>query len=134
MSTPQSTRSATQVTRGKVLTMICFEDLFLESGGTPVVYEGNTLVMKDDFPMEGCRRFRLVFEACNGEWRQGAYLCVEGSFVVNQQTVEGGIALWEDTAPASVQLETDTDAQTIEVRNVWDVGDGVMHSWHNGQL
>jgi hypothetical protein len=29
-------------------------------------------------------------------------------------------------------LEVIGKVSTIEVKNVWDVGDGVIHSWHNG--
>ena len=91
--------------------------MFETSAGKPIEYQGKTLVMMDDFPTEGATRLRLVFETCNGEWRQGVGLRIDGKFKVHGQTISKGIVLWHDTAP-----------QTVE----WDVGDGVIHSWHNG--
>ncbi len=40
--------------------------------------------------------------------------------------------LWQDTAPQTVDFEIIGKASTIEVKNMWDFGDGVMQSWHNG--
>jgi len=117
--------------------MVSFQQMFMESKGQPITYKGNTLVMADDFPLDGCRRLRLVFESCNGEWRQGVYMRIlhkKSNFIVKGQRIPGknGTVMWEDTAPQTVEFEADTDSAAVEVRNVWDVGDGVMHSWHNG--
>lgn len=58
----------------------------------------------------------------------------KSNFIVKGQRIPGknGTVMWEDTAPQTVEFEADTDSAAVEVRNVWDVGDGVMHSWHNG--
>jgi hypothetical protein len=112
--------------------MPSFEKMFMESKGKPIVYNGRTLVMGDDFPTQGASHFRLTFESCNGEWRQGVALDIEGKFKVNGQIIRRGIVLWHDTAPQTVELEVMGKVSTIEVKNVWDVGDGVIHSWHNG--
>lgn len=57
----------------------------------------------------------------------------EGKFKINDQIIRRGIVLWHDTAPQTVELEfLGKPSSTIEVKNVWDVGDGVIHSWHNG--
>lgn len=152
-----------------------FQSMFTESKGKPIVYEGETLVMCDDFPREGATRFRLVFETCNGkpvgehthtvpaqerrhqdrtpegffrtsedglapwrnllppgEWRQGVALTFEGKFKILSQIIRRGIVLWCDTAPQTIDFEVMGKPSTIEVKNVWDVGDGVIHSWHNG--
>jgi len=106
--------------------------MFEKSAGQPIVYNDKTLVMFDNFPMEGAATLRLVFEACSAEWRQGVALRFEGKFKVNGQIIRRGIVLWHDTAPQAVDLEVNGKVSTIEVKNVWDVGDGVIHSWHNG--
>jgi|SRR5579875_328792 hypothetical protein len=114
--------------------MPSFEPMFIKSRGKPIVYKGKTLIMGDDFPLEGANKFRLVFEECNGEWRQGVALNCKGSFVFRGESFDGtgGIVFWHDTAPQTVELEVIGKPSTIEVKNVWDVGDGVIHSWHNG--
>jgi hypothetical protein len=112
--------------------MISFEDLFLQSRGKPVVYNGKSLVMKDDFPCEGCRNFRLTIESAAADWKQGVLLRVDGRFEINEKRIDRSVVLWQSTAPDAVDISVQSNAPSIEVRNVWDVGDGVMHSWHNG--
>jgi hypothetical protein len=112
--------------------MPSFQEMFEKSAGKPIVYQDKTLVMMDDFPTEGAKTLRLVFEACNAEWRQGVGLRFEGKFKVNGQIIRRGIVVWQDTAPQTVDLEVIGKVSRIEVKNVWDVGDGVIHSWHNG--
>jgi hypothetical protein len=109
-----------------------FQEMFEKSAGKPIEYQGKTLVMMDNFPTEGAKQLRLVFEECNGQWRQGVALRFEGKFKINGQIIRRGIVLWHDTAPQTVELEVMGKPSTIEVKNVWDVGDGVIHSWHNG--
>jgi hypothetical protein len=154
-----------------------FQSMFTESKGKPIVYEGNTLVMLDDFPREGATKFRLVFETCNGkpfgehtqtvptqerrhqnrtpdgrffrtsedglapwrnllppgEWRQGVALTFEGKFKILGQIIRRAIVLWCDTAdPQTVEFEVVGKPATIAVKNIWDVGNGVIDSWHNG--
>jgi hypothetical protein len=112
--------------------MVCFEEMFRQSRGKPIVYQQMTLVMKDEFPTERCARFRFVFESCNSEWRQGAYLRINGTFTVNKQKIKNAVAFWQGTAPETVEFEAGPGVDLIEVRNIWDTGDGVMQSWHNG--
>ena len=112
--------------------MPSFQELFVKSAGKPIEYQGKTLVMFNDFPMEGAKRLCLVFEECKNKWRQGVALGFEGKFKVNGQIISKGMVLWYDTAPQTVELEVIGKISTIEVKNVWDVGDGVIHSWHNG--
>lgn len=113
--------------------MPSFERRFLEARGKPIEYGGNTLILVDDFPTLGETRLRLVFETCNGEWRQGVSLRVrqKGSLTVNGQRLKHTVC-WHDTAPQTVDFEVVGNVSAIEVKNVWDVGNGVMDSWHNG--
>jgi hypothetical protein len=112
--------------------MPSFEDMFMKTAGKPIEYQGKTLVMFDDFPTEGARRLRLVFEECTSEWRQGVALRFQGKVKVNGQIIRRGFMLWHDTAPRTVELELIGKIASIQVKNIWDVGNGVIESWHNG--
>lgn len=114
------------------MAMVSFQSMFEKSAGKPIEYQGKTLVMLDRFPTKGATRLRLVFESCNGEWRQGVALRIDGKFKVHGQSINKGVVLWHDTAPEFVDLEIPPRVSSVEVNNVWDVGDGVIHSWHNG--
>jgi hypothetical protein len=107
--------------------------MFIASNGRPIVYQGKKLVMVDFFPTQGAKKLRLVFEQCNAEWRQGASLRIrkEGEILMNGQSVKHAVC-WQDTAPQVVDFEVTKSAPALEVKNVWDVGDGVIESWHNG--
>lgn len=112
--------------------MPSFQEMFEVSAGKPIEYQGRTLVMFDDFPTEGATQLRLIFEECKGDWRQGVALRIEGKFNLNKQIINKGIVLWQDSAPQTVEMELVGKPPTLEVKNVWDTGDGVIHSWHNG--
>ena len=112
--------------------MPSFQEMFEKSTGKPIAYQGQILVMMDVFPTDGATTLRLVFEECKAEWRQGVALRFDGKFKVNNQIIRKGIVLWQDTAWRTVDVEVIGKAPAIEVNNVWDVGDGVIHSWHHG--
>src|SRR5260370_9584961 len=78
------------------------------------------------------RQLKVTFESVNAEWRQGVCLTTAGGLVVNNQAVKKSVVLWHDTAPREVLLQIQTKKGECQVKNVWDTGDGVMHSWHNG--
>lgn len=71
--------------------MQSFQEMFEKSKGRPISYNGKTLVMSDDFPINGTNKFRLVFEKCNGKWRQGVALHFEGKIKVNGQLIKQGL-------------------------------------------
>ena len=113
--------------------MPSFQELFEESQGQPITYQGRTLVMADDFPVAENEILHLHFESTRSEWRQGVYLTVErGAIRVNEHDCQDGALLWYDTAPATVRLQVTGRARSIEVRNTWDSGNGVVDSWHHG--
>ena len=112
--------------------MPSFEDLFLKSKGQPVIYNGQTVQMVDRLSVFNGQQLKVAFESVDAEWRQGVCLTTDGSFVLNNQTVKKSVALWHDTSPREVLLKIQTKKGECQVRNVWDTGDGVMHSWHNG--
>jgi hypothetical protein len=112
--------------------MPSFEDLFLKSKGQPIQYDGQRIQMVDRFRVTTGQEIRVTFESVDSDWRQGVHLSTDGSFEVNGQTIEKAVVLWKDTAPPDVVLKVKSTKGECLVKNVWDVGDGVMHSWHGG--
>jgi hypothetical protein len=106
----------------------------METRGQPIVYQGKTLFLMDNFPTENSAQLRVYFETCDGEWRQGVSLCVDGELEVNGRVVgkHKQVVLWNDTAPRVVELGLPANANRIEVHNVWDSGNGMTDAWHNG--
>jgi hypothetical protein len=112
--------------------MPSFQEMFMETKGRPINYQGNTLIMVDHFPILGCRNIRLVFESCDSRWRQGVALDLDGDFYVNDRQISKKVVIWQDTASEVVEISITTEADSIAVKNVWDTGNGVIESWHNG--
>lgn len=115
-----------------VISMPSFYNLFLASKGQPVDYNGRTILMVDRLTVADGQQLKVIFESVNADWRQGVCLTTDGGFVVNNQNIRRATVLWQDTAPQEVILKVQTKKGECQVKNVWDVGDGVMHSWHNG--
>lgn len=113
-------------------TMTSFEKMFRESKGKPITYMGKTLVMNDRFPTHGAASLNLTIETSSPGWRQGVALDTVGSFSVNGRPVSGKIVIWQDTGPPIVEIELIGNCASVEIKNVWDIGDGVMQAWHNG--
>jgi len=113
--------------------MPSFQERFEVTKGEPITYKGNTLVMSDEFPIDVTPKLRLIFEECNGEWRQGVALDTldKGKFLVIGQQFKK-VVFWQDTAPPSIEFEVVGGSEPIVVHNVWDWGDGVIESWHHG--
>lgn len=112
--------------------MVSFQELFTQSRGQPIEYQGLTLKLLDEFPLQGSRRLRLTFESTESEWRQGLALRVKGSFVIDGRKISKAIVLWQDTAPSAVEIDVRTKEDHVTVNNVWDHSDGVIQAWHNG--
>jgi hypothetical protein len=112
--------------------MPSFQNLFFESKGKPVIYDGKKIQMVDHLPLSNGHQFKLVFESINSEWRQGVNLTTDGGFFINGKFFKKSIALWHDTAPKESVIEIQTKKGDCGIKNVWDTGNGVMESWHNG--
>lgn len=110
-----------------------FEDLFNESDGNPINYKNNVVCLSDKLLVQNNDTFKLTFESTCSEWKQGVSLFVKGSFVIDSKTFKRGINLWEHTAP-TLTIFTIVSKKPIDlvVCNIWDIGDGVVHSSHNG--
>ena len=112
--------------------MVIFENLFRGSKGLPVAYNGRLLHLCDFVPCTQGDVFRITFEATSSKWRQGVMVQVEGALAVAGDVHSEPIVLWEDTAPTEIEILVVAAKGPLQVRNVWDAGDGVTHSWHNG--
>ena len=112
--------------------MPSFQNMFTETKGKPIQWNGQTLVMIDVFPVSKQEKLRLVFENFGIEWKQGAMLDTKGAFVVNGKDCGRKVVFWQDTAPRQVDFEVSSKEGTVSVRNCWDTGDGVINSWHHG--
>lgn len=113
--------------------MVVFEELFLESRGKPIEYNGRKIQMVDVVNLQPKhQRIRLTFEKTSSVWKQGVMLSTKGVFIVNKQKVKNSVVLWQDSAPQVVDFDVNSKDGELEVRNVWDTGDGTVHSWHAG--
>jgi hypothetical protein len=113
--------------------MIIFEREFRKSKGQPIKYKGETVRMWDKFPLKDkSQRLKVVFESTDSEWRQGISLKTDKGIEVNGRLFKKSIGLWEDTAPKEVEIICKSKRGELEVVNVWDCGDGVIESGHNG--
>ena len=112
--------------------MQSIQDLFFESRGQPVSYNGKTIQMVDKVQIQKVHNMELTFESVNSKWVQGVYLSTNGKFTVNEKAFDISIVLWENSAPKTVPIMVESKDGILSVKNVWDVGDGVMESWHNG--
>jgi hypothetical protein len=108
------------------------EQLFLESRGQPVVYKGQTICMVDRIDVAEDQVLKVTFEEIRSDWRQGVCLTVNGEFEVAGQVIQNSVVLWHDTSPTAIEVHVQARDGTCQIKNVWDIGDGVMQSWHNG--
>ena len=112
--------------------MPSFDSLFQEARGSGVSYSGRLLFRVDRFPVENARVLRIVIESTKSNWKQGMMLNFHGHVLISGKSYGEPIVFWQDTAPPEIQVKLDGSQDTILFRNVWDVGNGVTHSWHNG--
>ena len=112
--------------------MIIFQDMFMESRGKPIEYNGRTVQMVDKVSIGDAADVRIRFEHISAKWKQGIYLTTKGHFVVNGDRFDKSIVLWQDTAPVTSEFRVNSSDGLLSVKNVWDMGDGVMQSWCGG--
>jgi hypothetical protein len=76
----------------------------------------------------------LMFQDRTGKWKRGAHEGEDGHIVVGGKTASGrnGIAFWQSKDWNAVEFGVLGTASIINIYNLWDCGNGVVHSWLNG--
>ncbi len=114
---------------------IVLADLFDESNGKPIQYEGKTIVMWDRFPLPAkeCKiRYRIL--STDSEWRQGMALQTEGELEFESGEIfdRGWADIWEDVLDWEGEFICRSKNGLLDLKNIWDTGNGCVESWHNG--
>ena len=112
--------------------MVDFQSMFMASKGQPITFNGRQICMVDKLIISKHQEISIVFQSISSNWRQGIHLSTVGEFNVGRQRVKRSVVLWNDTAPEEVRLTINSADGLCNIKNVWDVGDGVVHSWHGG--
>lgn len=112
--------------------MISFENLFKKHNGQKIIYHSKELILIDRIAIEKRQKVKIVFKEANSEWRQGVVIETKGTFEVAGKSIKNSVILWYDSAPTEVSLDVNSKNNEIIIYNVWDVGNGTVHYWHNG--
>jgi hypothetical protein len=108
---------------------IDFESRFAESNGKPFTIDDSTYCLLHRVYLSSPAILHLKFIQSRPPYRQGIHIEADNKLTINQITEESFL-LWEDTAPQTVECLV--PGGEVRVWNVWDTGDGVTQSWHNG--
>lgn len=108
-----------------------FGDLFRESKGQPIQYQGYELVLEDRFSVTRISQLALSIESTNSASRQGVRLDPDANIRIDGRLFRS-IALWEDTCPERAVIELGEDVKSLAVRNIWEDRLGTVHSWFAG--
>jgi hypothetical protein len=113
---------------------ISFQAEFSKSKCQPIEYKGKTLVMWDHFMLphnEVRLKFRII--STNSEWVQGISLETKGTFVFGEgNNIPRSVQIWENTAPKEDEFTCRSKNRILDVKNIWDTGNGCVESWNNG--
>lgn len=112
---------------------IVFEHLFAETHGKPIRYNGRLLVLFDLFDLRSHDRIILKFQSVDSPWKQGVSLrCRSGGELYVNGVRLTHMVCWHDLSRTECEISIIGEPKYIEVKNVWDSGNGVIDSWHNG--
>lgn len=110
--------------------MIDFEKEFRKSKGQPFENNGKSYRLLFTLNTGDHSAFVVKFEQVKGPFRQGIHIESDEPLQVAGKR-NNAMLLWQDTASSAVRCHTGTNT-TVRVWNIWDPGDRVVHSWHNG--
>lgn len=114
---------------------ISFEKSFIASKGKPIIFNGKEIFLIDRIQIEKKQQVKVEFIATNSEWRQGFVLKTKGVFRIEGfHDIPKPLVFWEDESLRADEskITVISDSKELIVYNVWDVGNGTMHYWHNG--
>ena len=120
--------------------MPAFYDMFCESEGRPIVYNGMELVPYDTWNVEDKDEFRLTFESVGSEWRQGVSIGLlkpqsrrkRGEILIEGKTFIKPFFIWQDLTPNSLNFIIIKPLTALEVYNAWDTANGSINYLYNG--
>ena len=108
-----------------------FQGLFEGSGGQPIQYHGQTLMLVDRFSVRNCQKLAFDIVSTNSRWKQGIKIDPDANIRVDGRLFRS-VVFWEDTAPSPAIIELEPEVTSLAVSNVWQTADGATDSWHAG--
>jgi hypothetical protein len=110
--------------------MINFEKEFLATRGQPFEKNGVRYYLMYTIPLENCPTLLIEFQSAKPPYRQGIHLESDQPLRIAGKESQA-MLLWYDTAPRRVEVDC-KGCTSVRIWNVWDTGDGTVHSWHHG--
>jgi hypothetical protein len=110
-----------------------FEELFEESNGLPVEFQGKTICLgyKIEVPKRKVR-FKIEIEKVGSEWEQGIFLMGKGVFIVDENEFNKGIYFWQRAIPRVFEFDFFAKGDVLDIWNMWRINAGPMQYGHNG--
>jgi len=123
--------------------MPSFGELFNESKGQPISYQGKTLFLADRFPVLDGQKLRICIEKTNSEYPQGLSVDITGSCEVKGKIWKKGkgvkMIFWADSLgidPKNIEITVFTKVGFVWIQNLWEManhmGKKSIDSGNNG--
>ncbi len=110
--------------------MIEFEKEFRRTTGQPFEKEGKTHQLFFEInPLRSAKAI-VTCERADSPYCQGIHLKSDQPITVAGKS-HTDIHLCNDTAPRQVECFCE-QCSWLRIWNIWDIGDGTVHSWHDG--
>ena len=117
--------------------MIYFSEMFRKSNGKPIQHKDKNIFLMDELPVAIKKEVKLKYTivSTNSEWRQGIAIRTDGKLIfddVQQTKKKEWIGIWEDISLWDDVFTCYSKNGILDVKNIWDTGNGVIESWTNG--
>ena len=119
--------------------MVEFMELFLETKGDPIEYQGKTLLMVDDIKVEENFQAELELISVNSSLRQG--ICMDTKGELDSGCGETGERfvfwqeLWTKLGQKSLKIKGKSKNGVVELYNCWERESGSTDYWmDNGAM
>lgn len=114
--------------------MIDFSELFIEAEGEPIEYEGKTLIMADEIPVEKLFKAEIELISVDSQWRQGISFETEGKIDVGDGLIGPRHIfwqeLWTELKEGAIPIKGESKNGILLIYNSWE-WDGCQESWVN---
>lgn len=101
-----------------------FDELFMESKGQSITYNGNILVGIDRFPVSNGDVLIAAIEQVNSNYRQGFVIDITGHCELDGEIFKQGkgvrMMFWQDTMPKQINLKVFTKKDSVSIYNIWE--------------